>query len=41
MTLRPGRLTFLIIAITTFGTQGLPYAQVASKQVYVYIDSFG
>jgi len=39
MTLRSGRLTFLIIAITTFGTQGLPYAQTASKQVYVYIDS--
>src|SRR5215470_12205253 len=39
MSLRPGSLTFLIIAIAAFGTPGLPYAQQASKQVYVYIDS--
>jgi hypothetical protein len=39
MTLRPGSLTLLIIAITTFGAPGLPYAQAAPKQVWVYIDS--
>jgi hypothetical protein len=39
MTLRPGSLTFLIIAIVTFGAPGLPHAQPAAKQVYVYIDS--
>jgi hypothetical protein len=43
MTLRPGSFTFLIIAITTFGTLGFCYAQEAApkpiKQVYVYIDS--
>ena len=39
MTLRPGSLTFLIIAITAFGTPGFSYAQPAPKQVFVYIDS--
>jgi hypothetical protein len=42
MTLRPGSLSFLIIAITAFGTLGVSYAQEAPrpvKQVYVYIDS--
>jgi len=39
MTLRPGSLRFLIIAITTFGTPGFLCAQPAAKQVYVYIDS--
>ncbi len=42
MTLRPGSLSLLIIAITTFGTLGVAYAQQAPrpvKQVYVYIDS--
>jgi len=39
MTLRPGSLTLLIIALTAFATPGLPYAQTASKQIYVYIDS--
>ena len=41
MTLRPGSLTFLIIAITALGTVSpeFSYAQPAQKQVYVYIDS--
>ena len=39
MTLRPGSLTLLIIAITAFGTRGLTYAQAGPKQVTVYIDS--
>src|ERR1017187_5522179 len=39
MTLRPGSFTFLIIAITAFGTPGLTYAQAGPKQVTVYIDS--
>src|SRR5208282_1076201 len=39
MTLRPGSLTLLIIPPTAFATPGLPYAQTASKQTYVYIDS--
>lgn len=39
MTLRAGSLVPLIIAIAAFGTPGLSYAQTASKQVYVYIDS--
>ena len=39
MTLRPGSLAFLIIAITAFGTPSLPYAQMGPKQVTVYIDS--
>ena len=39
MTLRPGSLTLLIIAITAFGTPGLGYAQAGPKQVTVYIDS--
>jgi len=39
MTLRPGSLTFLIIAITAFGTPGLTYAQAGPRQVNVYIDS--
>jgi hypothetical protein len=42
MTLRPGSLPFLIIAITSFGTLGISYGQEAPrpvKQVYVYIDS--
>ncbi len=38
MTLRPGSLTFLIIAIT-LGTPGFTYAQASPKQVNVYIDS--
>jgi hypothetical protein len=38
MTLRPGSLTFLIIAIT-LGTPGFPFAQASPKQVNVYIDS--
>jgi hypothetical protein len=39
MTLRLGSLTFLIIAITAFGTPGPSFAQPAPKQVTVYIDS--
>ncbi len=39
MTLRPGSLTFLIIAITAFGMAGVSYGQPAPKQVNVYIDS--
>jgi hypothetical protein len=39
MTLRPGSLTFLIIAIAAFGTPGVPWAQAAPRQVSVYIDS--
>src|SRR6202162_438269 len=39
MTLRPGSLTFLIIATTAFGLRAVSYAQPAPKQVNVYIDS--
>ena len=39
MMLRGGSLVPLIIAVAAFGTPGLPYAQTASKRVYVYIDS--
>jgi len=39
MTLRPGSLTFLIIAITAFGMPGRVCAQAGPKQVYIYIDS--
>lgn len=39
MALRPGSLTFLIIAITTLGAPGFSYAQASPRQVYVYIDS--
>jgi hypothetical protein len=39
MTLRPGSLTLLIIAITAFGMPGFCFAQPAPKQVFVYIDS--
>jgi hypothetical protein len=39
MTLRPGSLAFLIIAITTCGAPDLPYAQASAKQVTVYVDS--
>lgn len=39
MTLRPGSLAFLIIAITAFGVQSIAYAQKAPRQVTVYIDS--
>jgi hypothetical protein len=39
MTLRPGTLTFLIIATTAFGMAGVSYGQPAPKQVNVYIDS--
>ncbi|HSY79694.1 MAG TPA: hypothetical protein VK884_08790 [Verrucomicrobiae bacterium] len=39
MTLRPGSLTFLIIATTAFGMAGVSYGQPATKQVNVYIDS--
>ncbi len=39
MTLRPGSLTFLIIAITALGTPGLSCAQTAPRQVTVYIDT--
>lgn len=39
MTFRPGRLTFLIIAITAFGTTGVSYAQTGPRQVTVYIDT--
>jgi len=39
MTLRPGSLTFLIIAITAFGMPGRVYAQAGPKQVYIYFDS--
>jgi hypothetical protein len=38
MTLRPGSLTFLIIAIT-LGAPGLTFAQASPRQVNVYIDS--
>src|SRR5579863_851040 len=38
MTLRPGSLTFLIIAIA-LGAPGFASAQVSAKQVNVYIDS--
>ena len=39
MTLRPGSLTFLLIATTAFGMVGVSYGQPATKQVNVYIDS--
>jgi hypothetical protein len=39
MTLRPGSLTFLIIATTAFGMAGVSYGQPSPKQVNVYIDS--
>ena len=39
MTLRPGSLALLIIAISAFGTPSFSYAQTASKPVWVYIDS--
>jgi hypothetical protein len=39
MTLRPGSIAFLIIAITAFGMQGVASAQKAPKRVTVYIDS--
>ena len=39
MSLRPGSLTFLIIAISAFGQAGVTNAQLASKQVNVYVDS--
>src|ERR1700737_501795 len=42
MTLRPGSLSVLIIAISAFGTPGFSYAQVPQvgpKQVFVYIDT--
>jgi hypothetical protein len=39
MTLRPGSLTFLIIATTAFGMAGVSHAQPGPKQVNVYIDS--
>src|SRR5260370_5768982 len=39
MTIRPGSLTFLIVAITAFGTPGFSYAQAAPKHVFVYIDT--
>src|SRR5260370_23025046 len=39
MTLRPGSLTFLIIATTAFGMAGVSYGQPVPKQVNVYIDS--
>jgi hypothetical protein len=39
MTLRPGSLTFLVIAITALGQVGVTYAQPAPKHVNVYVDS--
>jgi hypothetical protein len=39
MTIRPGSLTFLIVAITAFGTPGFSCAQPAPKHVFVYIDT--
>jgi len=39
MTLRPGSLTFLIIAITACAAPNLSYAQAVPKVVTVYIDS--
>src|SRR5260370_42579192 len=39
MTIRAGSLTFLIVAITAFGTPGFSYAQAAPKHVFVYIDT--
>jgi hypothetical protein len=39
MTLRPGSLTFLIVAIAAFGTPGFSYAQTAPRQVTVYVDT--
>ena len=40
MTLRPGSLTFLIIAISAFGTPAFSYAQAAGpRHIYVYIDT--
>src|SRR6202162_3148079 len=39
MTLRPGSLTFLIIATTAFGLRAVSYAQSAPKLVNVYVDS--
>jgi hypothetical protein len=39
MSLRPGSLTFLIIVISAFGQAGITNAQLASKQVNVYVDS--
>ncbi len=39
MSLRPGSLTFLIMVISAFGQASIASAQVASKQVNVYVDS--
>lgn len=39
MTLHPGSLSFLIIAITAFGTPGFSYAQAAPRRVYISIDT--
>lgn len=39
MTLRPRSLSFLIIAITAFGTPGFSYAQAAPRRVYISIDT--
>lgn len=39
MSVRPGSLTFLIIVISAFGQASITSAQMASKQVNVYVDS--
>jgi hypothetical protein len=40
MTLRPGSLSFLIIAISAFGTPAFSYAQAAGpRHIYIYIDT--
>jgi hypothetical protein len=39
MTLRPGSLSLLVVAITVFGTPGFSNAQPAPRQVTVYIDT--
>jgi len=39
MTIRPGSLAFLIIAISAFGTPGFSYAQAAPRHIFVYIDT--
>ena len=39
MSLRPGSLTLLVIVISAFGQAGIANAQLATKQVNVYVDS--
>ena len=39
MTIRPGSLSLVIVALTVFGTPVFSYAQTAPKRVTVYIDT--